>query len=71
MSTLTLGHNPIDLDSTLRITTGSRGVALFITQDIYNSNSDNTIQTQFAGKVLTHEQALDLRDLLNKQYPDN
>lgn len=70
MNTLTLGHNTIDTDSTLRITTGSRGVALFITQEVCNSNSDNTIQTQFAGKVLSHEQALDLRDLLNKQYPD-
>ena len=71
MSTLTLGHNPIDPDSTVKITTGSRGVALFISQDVCNSNSDNPIQTQFAGKVLTHEQALDLRDLLNKQYPDD
>lgn len=71
MRTLTLGHNPIDPDSTLRISTGARGVALFITQDVDNSNSDNPIQTHFAGKVLTHEQALDLRDLLNKQYPDS
>ena len=71
MSTLTLGHNPIDPDSTLKIATGSRGVALFITQEVYNSNSDIPIQTQFAGKVLAHEQALELRDLLNKQYPDN
>lgn len=71
MNTLTLGHNPIDPDSTLKIVTGSRGVALFVTQDVYNSNSDNPIQTQFAGKVLTHEQALELRDLLNKQYPNN
>ena len=70
MSILTLGHNQIDPDSTLRITTGSRGVALFITQDVCNSNSDNPIQTHFAGKVLTHEQVLDLRDLLNKQYLD-
>lgn len=71
MNTLTLGHDTIDPDSTLRITTGSRGVALFITQDVYNSNSDNTIQTQFAGKVLSHEQAIKVRDLLNKKYPDN
>ena len=71
MSILTLGHNPIDPDNALRITTGSRGVTLFISQDVCNNNSDNPIQTQFAGKVLTHEQALDLRDLLNKQYPDN
>lgn len=70
MNTLTLGHNTIDLDSTLRITTGSRGVALFITQEVYSSNSDNTTKTQFAGKVLSHEQAKELRDLLNKQYPD-
>lgn len=69
MSTLTLGHNTIDPDSTLKIVTGSRGITLFISQDAYNSNSDNTVQTQFAGKVLSHEQALDLRDLLNKQYP--
>lgn len=71
MSTLALGHNLIDTDSTLRITVGSRGVALFISQDVCSSNSDNPVQTQFAGKVLSHEQALDLRDLLNKQYPDN
>ncbi len=71
MNTVTLGHNTIDPDSTLRITTGSRGVALFITQEVCNSNSDNTIQTQFAGKVLSHEQAIEIRDLLNKQYPDN
>ena len=71
MSALTLGHNTIDPDSALRITTGSIGVALFITQDVCDSNYDNTIQSQFAGKVLSHEQALDLRDLLNKQYPDN
>ena len=55
MSTLALGHNPIDPDSTLRTTVGSRGVALFISQDVYNSNSDNPVQTQFAGKVLSHE----------------
>ena len=71
MSTLTLGHNPIDPDSTLRITVGSRGVALFISQDVYNSNSDNPVQTQFSGKVLLHEQAIELRDLLIKQYPKN
>ena len=71
MRTITLGHNTIDPDSALKITTGSRGVALFISQDVYNRNSDNPIQTYFAGKVLTHEQALDLRDLLNKQYPDD
>lgn len=70
MNTLTLGHNVIDPDSTLRITTGSRGVALFITQEVCNSNSYNTIQTQFAGKVLSHEQSIEVRDLLNKQYPD-
>ena len=71
MRTLTLGHNSIDPDSTLKITRGSRGVAIFISQDVYNSNSDKTIQTQFAGKVLSHEQALEIRDLLNKQYTDN
>lgn len=51
----------------IRFLKGSRGVAIFTEQEVGYSNSDD--QLLFANKVLTNEEAIQLRDYLNENYP--
>lgn len=64
-----LGKNPIDSEGHLRVLKGGRGVALFCEQRIKSQNPNKDNEVLFANKVLSHEQALDLRDFLVRHYP--
>ena len=57
MNMIKLGENGIGKDSEVKLIKFTRGLAIF------------TEQTFFAKKVLSHEQAIELRDYLINNYP--
>lgn len=70
MSILELGENNIDKNSEVKLIKGTRGLGLFVEQTLqYSFTSPPTEQTLFAGKALSHEQAIELRDYLISNYP--
>lgn len=58
-------QNEIDT-AKLKVLVGSRGVALFVEQDV---KYPTETQVLFANKVLDHVEAKELRDFLIKNYP--
>lgn len=66
---LEIGGNQLDNEGNLRVLKGRRGLVLFNTQTITNSNNIIKEQVFFANKLLDHKQAMLLRDYLIEQYP--
>lgn len=66
---LELGKNDIDSEGTLKLLKGTRGLALFTEQRVKYNYSNKDGEVLFANKVLTHQQAVELRDYLNTNYP--
>lgn len=53
----------------MKVLKGSRGVGFFVEQREIMSHDSTEETLLFANKVLTHEEAIELRDYLIGQYP--
>lgn len=66
---LLLGENEVDSEGSIKVLKGERGVAIFCEQRIRIGCFNKDDEVLFSNKVLTHEQAVDLRDFLINHYP--
>lgn len=65
---LELGDNHLESKSTAKFLKGSAGLGIFVNQIVQYSNSSIPEEHQ-AIKIISHEQAIELRDFLNEVYP--